>query len=349
MSFKRYISSNRIAIIAAATVCLFSVVLTILLKPTLWKDWFTITGVIIQFFGSYWLFRFLINRFVDDRIKLIYKSIYTQKKSRADFLKKHREDGLSGVEQEVQHWLEKREVELETMKEQEAYRREFLGNVSHELKTPVFNIQGYISTLLDGAIDDPNVNRNYLERTEVSIERMISIINDLEVISRLENNQIVPQYNHFDLEPLIKEIFDDFEMKAKEHDVDFAFRNKTQGTPMVYADNRQIKQVISNLVENSIRYLNENEPYIKITIYDMHKKIFVEVADNGMGISENDIPRVFERFYRADKARAREKSGSGLGLAIVKHILKAHNQNITVRSTLNKGTTFSFTLDKFNS
>jgi two-component system phosphate regulon sensor histidine kinase PhoR len=291
--------------------------------------------------------QFLIKRFIENRIKLIYKIIYTKKKSRESFLKKFNELGFSGVEQEVQDYVEKREMKLEKMKEQEAYRREFLGNISHELKTPIFNIQGYISTLLDGAIDDNLVSRNYLERTEASIQRMISIINDLDVISQFENNQVVPQYSNFDLEVLIQEICDDFEIKAKDHGINLWFRNKGKSA-MVSADNQQIKQVISNLVENSIRYLGDDEPYTKITIYDMHEKIFVEVSDNGIGVSEEDLPRIFERFYRTDKARSREKGGSGLGLAIVKHIINAHNQNITVRSTLGEGTTFSFTLDKSN-
>jgi two-component system phosphate regulon sensor histidine kinase PhoR len=308
--------------------------------------WFTIIVVIVQFVGTYLVFQILVKRFIENRIKIIYKSIYSQKKSREDFLKTHRELGLTGVEQEVQNWLFKREVELEKMKERETYRKEFLGNISHELKTPVFNIQGYVSTLLDGAIDDAYVNRNYLERTEVSLQRMISIINDLDVISGFENNQVVPQYSDFNLEFLIQEVFNDFEIKFKEQGINFSFRNKTNFAPMVYADNRQIKQVFSNLVENSIRYFGKSNPYTKITIYDMHEKVFVEISDNGIGVSESDLPRIFERFYRTDKARSREKGGSGLGLAIVKHIIKAHNQNITVRSTLGQGSTFSFTLDK---
>jgi len=346
MNFEKYISSNFIALIASALVGLSTAGLVVLLSSALW---ITLLGAVAQFIALYLIFRFLISRFVENRIKLIYKSIYTQKKSRADFLKKHHTLELSGIEQEVQDWLQKREVKLEKMKEQEAYQREFIGDVSHELKTPIFNIQGYITTLLDGAIDDPEVNRNYLERTEASIERMISIINDLDNISQFESNQILPECSNFDLESLIKEIFDDFEMKAKERGVTLIFRNKTQFVPMVYADNNQIKQVISNLVENSIRYLGEDKPYTKITIYDMHEKIFVEVSDNGIGVSESDLPRIFERFYRTDKARSREKGGTGLGLAIVKHIINAHNQTITVRSTLDQGTTFSFTLDKSNS
>jgi len=316
----------------------------------MYLSWLTIIAILIApFLVAYLVFQFLVKRFTENRIKLIYKSIYSKKKTREDFLKTHRELGLSGVEQEVQDWLLKREVELEKMKEREAYRREFLGNISHELKTPVFSIQGYISTLLDGAINDSEVNRNYLERTEVSLQRMISIINDLDVISRFENNQVIPQYSNFNLEGLIKEIFDDFEIKAKEYGVTLSVRNKAKSEPMVCADNRQIKQVISNLLENSIRYLGENEPYTKITIYDMHEKFLVEVSDNGIGVSENDLPRIFERFYRTDKARSREQGGSGLGLAIVKHIIKAHNQNITVRSTLGQGSTFGFTLDKYSS
>ena len=347
MNFKHNVNLyNLIAIIAAATVCLTTTGLVLILHKTYW---FAVVGILIQFGALFFVFRFLVVFFVEDRIKLIYKMIYTKKKSRDYFLKKHREKGLLSVEQEVEDWLQKREIELEEMKKQATYRREFLGNVSHELKTPVFNIQGYISTLLDGAIDDREVNRNYLERSEANIERMISIITDLETISRLENNQIVPQCVDFDIEQLIREIFNDFEMKAKKHRVNLLFHNKTQSTPMVHADNNQMKQVITNLVENSIRYCCENEPYTKITVYNLYEKILVEVSDNGIGIAENDIPRLFERFYRTDKARSRDKGGTGLGLSIVKHIIEAHQQNITVRSAVGAGSTFTFTIDKANS
>lgn len=351
MNFKKYVSSNQIALIAAASVCLLTVGLALLLRHMMWAYGLAIMAIIVLFLGSYLLFQFLLKKFVENRLKVIYKSIYSKKKTRDDFLKIHRELGLTGVEQEVQNWLLKQEVAVEKMKELEVYRREFLGNVSHELKTPVFNLQGYISTLLDGAINDPNVNRNYLERTEISLQRMISIINDLDVISNFENNQVVPHYSAFNLETLIKEVFDDFEIKAKEYGVQFSFRNKTNSDPIiVYADNQQIEQVISNLIENSIRYLDKdkNDPYTKVTIYDMHEKVLVEISDNGIGVSESDLPRIFERFYRTDKARSREKGGSGLGLAIVRHIMKAHNQRISVRSTLGEGTTFGFTLDKVN-
>ncbi|MCL2413048.1 MAG: ATP-binding protein [Bacteroidales bacterium] len=346
MTFKKYVSSNQIALIAAVAVCLFTLGLALFLRYMQWAYWHTIIAVVILFLGSYLIFQFLLKKFIENRLKVIYKTIYSKKKTRDDFLKIHRELGLSGVEREVQDWLVKREIALEKLKETEAFRREFLGNVSHELKTPVFNIQGYISTLLDGAINDSNVNKNYLERTEISLQRMISIINDLDIISNFENNQVVPNYSEFNLETLIKEVFDDFEIKAKEHGVHLSFRNKTSSKPMVYADNQQIKQVVSNLVENSIRYLDKDNPYTKITIYDMHEKVLVEISDNGIGVAESDLPRIFERFYRTDKARSREKGGSGLGLAIVRHIINAHNQNISARSTLGEGSTFSFTLDR---
>jgi two-component system phosphate regulon sensor histidine kinase PhoR len=240
-------------------------------------------------------------------------------------------------------------VELQKMKEQEVYHREFLGNVSHELRTPVFNVQGYITTLLDGAIDDVEVNRDYLERAKAGTDRMILILNSLDLISQFEHYQLVPNFTNFDFEEVVNLIFDDYEIEAKERGVKLIYRNKIQSVPMVYADQILIEHVIANLIENSIRYSANHEPYIKITLYDMHEKILVEVSDNGIGVAESDLPRLFERFYRADKARSREKGGSGLGLAIVKQTIDAHNQNITVRSTLGDGTTFSFTLDKSNS
>jgi two-component system phosphate regulon sensor histidine kinase PhoR len=349
MRFRKRINSNGIAIIASSTICLVIIGLIALLRPTAWKDWFTITAVLFQLLGSFCLFRFLVNRLVEDRIKLIYKSIYTKKKSRDDFLQKHRTNRLSSIEEEVERWLENREVEIEKMKEQEAFHREFISDVSHELKTPVFSMLGYLSTLLDGAIDDPEVNRNYLERAKASAERMSLIIETLGLISRFENFQIVPNYTCFNLEEAVKIIFDDYEIEAKECGVSLMFRNKMLSEPIVYADQHLIEHVVANLVENSIRYRNKEKPYMKSTIYDMHEKVFVEVSDNGVGVPENDLPRIFERFYRVDKARSREKGGSGLGLAIVKNIIDAHNQNITVRSTIGNGTTFSFTLDKSTS
>ncbi len=346
LKLRKYIVNNQITITTTLTVCLYASGLVLTLHPQEWDMWYVKVVFFLQFPFFYILFGFFIDRFVESRIKLVYKSIYTRKKMRKDFLKRHRKDGLKGVEEEVKQWMEKRESEMERLSEMEAYRRNFVGSVSHELRTPTFNMQGYITTLLDGAMYDEKVNRAYLERTLLNIKRMIEIIDDLGIISRLENHEVTPQCKDEDLSDLIKEIVREFEMRANEYGVRLEFRNKMKYPPIVYAESKSVQLILTNLIENAMRYRSEKDPYIKISIYDMHEKVFVEVSDNGIGISESDLPHVFERFYRADQARTREKGGSGLGLAIVKHVLEAQNQNISIRSALGEGTTIGFTLDK---
>ncbi len=235
--------------------------------------------------------------------------------------------------------------EIDRLKEMEKYRKEFLGNVSHELKTPIFNIQGYVSTLLDGGLEDPSINRKYLERADKSINRMISIVEDLETITRLESGELKLQLDEFDIVQLIDEVIETQEMRSKTKGIKLKFDKSFDKPIMVLADKKKIFQVISNLMVNSILYGKENGK-TEIAVKKRKKKVYVEVSDNGMGISEYDLPRIFERFYRVDKSRSREQGGTGLGLAIVKHILEAHGESITVQSMVNKGTAFEFTLSR---
>ncbi len=242
------------------------------------------------------------------------------------------------------HTLE-RAKEMEQMKSMETYRKEYLGNVSHELKTPIFNIQGYILTLLDGGIDDPVINRDYLKRSEKSVDRMISIVEDLQAITQLETGELELEQENFDVTALVKDVIDAQELRAKEKKINIVLRDAPANPVIVNADKFRIRQVLVNLVVNSVRYGRE-EGETRIKISDTGSRIHVEVADNGIGISKEHLPRVFERFYRADKSRSREMGGTGLGLSIVKHIIEAHGQTINVLSTDGVGSVFVFTLNK---
>jgi two-component system phosphate regulon sensor histidine kinase PhoR len=230
------------------------------------------------------------------------------------------------------------------MKENENYRREFIGNVSHELKTPIFNIQGYIQTLIDGGLQDENVNLKYLKRANLSVDRMINIVDDLEVISQLETNEDVLDLDNFNIVEIINEAFDQLEMKANNMNISLKL-SKESNSEIVYADRNKIQQVFMNLISNSIKY-GKNNGVTNVRLFDMTDKMLIEVADDGIGIGEEALNRLFERFYRVDKNRSREIGGTGLGLAIVKHIIEAHQQTINVRSTVDVGSTFSFILEK---
>tara|TARA_B100000886_G_scaffold112344_1_gene75492 strand:- start:375 stop:1382 length:1008 start_codon:yes stop_codon:yes gene_type:complete len=282
---------------------------------------------------------FLLNKFFYDRIKVIYKSIYKFKGT-----SKITEIDIDHVEKEAKEWADAKEEELDQMKKDDNYRREFIGNVSHELKTPIFNIQGYLQTLIDGGLNDENINLKYLKRANKSVDRMINIIDDLEVISRLETEQDELDFQKFNIVELVHEIFDLMEMKASEMNINLKLKNESQGVTVV-ADRNKIQQVLMNLVSNSIKYGKDGGDVI-IRFFDMHNNMLIEVSDNGIGIAQESLDRLFERFYRVDKNRSREIGGTGLGLAIVKHILEGHNQTINVRSTKGKGSTFSFILPK---
>lgn len=309
---------------------------------------YTISALILFSF-TYFTFSFIIRRFIYDKIKLIYKNILTlkvPKQSKDRSINLH-EDVINRVNEDVANWAEQRKQEIEELKRMESYRREFLGNVSHELKTPIFNIQGYIHTLLDGALEDPEVNRDYLEKSAHNIERMINIVQDLGIISQLESGEIHLEFSRFDIVALAREIYEMLEIKALKKDIRLVFHDEVDSDTHihVYADKERIRQVMINLIENSIKYGNEGGR-TKVSFYDMDEIILVEISDNGIGIEEKHLPRLFERFYRVDKSRSRNQGGSGLGLAIVKHIIESHKQTVNVRSATGVGSTFSFTVKK---
>ncbi len=292
---------------------------------------------------SFFIFHFLFKKFILNRLFLIYKSIQINQKTYAP-PNENIDSMISSAESDVKNWKELKNIEISRLKEQEVFRREFLGNLAHELKTPVFSIQGYILTLLEGGIEDPNVNRSFLERAAKATDRMASLLEDLDQITKLEVDELKMEKRSFELIDLISEIFDSLELKSKEKNIKLKFA-KFYNPIYVTADRVKISQVFTNLIGNSIAYGNENgETTITISVFE--SLVTIEVADNGPGIESKEIPRLFERFYRVEKSRNRNDGGSGLGLAIVKHILESHGQNIQVRSEIGVGSTFSFSLDK---
>jgi len=309
--------------------------------------WYWMIALMLFFFIALFLIQFVLNRFIADKIKPIYKIInYVPQKGKQVKRDSHqRFVELSEVEHDVEEWAQNQLQEIERLKDLERYRKEFVGNVSHELKTPIFNIQGYILTLLEGGLEDPKINKLYLTRSEKSIDRMISIVEDLESITKLETGELKPHYSVFDMVKVTEDAFEMELMLAKERKISFEFANKPDKPVMVKADKKRIMEVVTNLITNGIKYGKRNG-IIKVGFYDFDDKIMVEVSDNGIGIAKKDLPRIFERFYRVDKSRSREQGGTGLGLSIVKHIIEAHNQTINVQSVLDEGTTFTFTLEK---
>ena len=241
----------------------------------------------------------------------------------------------------------KKEDELKSLKTLEKYRREFFGNVSHELKTPIFNIQGYVETLIGGALYDKSVNKKYLKRTSKSIDRLIYIIQDLETISQLESEELKLEFTEWNLKQLINEIVDQFEIKSKEKKIQLTHDKKSTNF-RVFADKGKMSQVLYNLISNSIKY-GKKGGITKISCHQSPGDCRVIIKDNGIGVSEKNIPRLFERFYRVDKSRSREQGGTGLGLAIVKHIVDAHGQTINVQSAIGKGTEFVFSIERAKS
>jgi len=280
-----------------------------------------------------------------NKIKPIYKIINANKSSEPDFSYDIKDrDIVAEVEEDVSIWAGRKSKEIDHLKKMEKYRKEFLGNVSHELKTPIFNIQGYVSTLLDGGLEDEGINRKYLERSEKSINRLISIVQDLETISHFESGQLELVHENFNIVDLVKEVLEMQEIRAKQRKIKLQLTGNEKNIT-VNADRKRIIEVLVNLIVNSINY-GKDEGKTTVGFFDLDDRILVEVTDNGIGISEKCLPRLFERFYRVDKSRSSNEGGTGLGLAIVKHIIEAHGQRVSVRSKTGEGSSFGFTLQK---
>ncbi|HEX8515420.1 MAG TPA: ATP-binding protein [Bacteroidia bacterium] len=291
-------------------------------------------------------FLFFINLIVFKKLQRLFEGVreFRAQNDKSSSMNIYEGNEIDRLDNEILAWADDRKNEIERLKKLEVYRKEFLGNVSHELKTPIFNIQGYVSTLLDGGLEDETINRDYLVRADRSIDRMITIIDDLEAISQLETGELQIEPEKFDIVALTKDVCESQEMKATSKGIILTLPGDPKAM-FVFADRFRIRQVLTNLIVNSVKYGKEYGE-TKIRFYDAGDNISIEVADNGLGIAKEHLPRLFERFYRVDKSRSREMGGTGLGLAIVKHILEGHNQGINVMSTEGVGTVFSFTLKK---
>ncbi len=312
--------------------------------------WLTLCVSLGAFFVVALVALFIIRKYVAYKLKPIYSIVYSRNVHTKEIFSELKDKKVENVGEELTAWADTNDKEITRLKEVEHFRKQYLGNVAHELKTPIFNIQGYITTLLDGALEDELINRKYLERAEKSIDRLINIVNDLDTISKLESDMNRLEMERFDIVALAKEIAEQTEIEADKKNIKITVKgaDKLPSPFWVVADKHFVGQVFVNLIVNSIRYGKEGGT-THIRFRDLMDKILVEVEDNGSGIAKEDLPRIFERFYRTDKGRSREQGGTGLGLAIVKHIIEAHGERISVRSQLGEGTTFSFTFKKLKS
>lgn len=350
MAIKKSFKKNyRFAIKSATLISLFASLLgMILMRFTLQQDknavlLFGFFYFVIVFVFSFLVLQYRIERFIYNRIKRIYDDVAILESS--TITNQPIATDMETLSRKVKKFASDKKLEIEMLQVREQYRREFLGNVSHELKTPLFTVQGYLSTLTDGAFADKTILKKYLDRAEKGVERLIYIVEDLDMISKLESGELNLEISEFDIILLIQSVFDMLEMKASKKKIKLVIENNNK--PMlVAADKDKLQQVIVNLLVNSIKYGKENgETEVSVTGFTS-KKLLVRFTDNGEGIEKLNIPRLFERFYRVNKSGSRSEGGSGLGLSIVKHIIEAHKQKIYVESEYGGGSEFSFTIDR---
>jgi len=297
---------------------------------------------------SFIVFYYLIEKYIYSKIIIIYKLIHNLKLGRdlRDALGEHTSaDPINDVEKEVKEWAKQKKTEIDALKTQEKFRRDFLSNISHEFKTPLFAIQGYIEAVQDDDLEDKTMARQFLDKASKNVDRLSYLIKDLDEISKLESGELPINYTKFKINDLIKEVMESLELKARQHNIKLSFKQKYDEATMVTADRDKITQVLVNLLDNSFKYGKEGGT-TSVTLFDLHDTVLIEVTDDGIGIEEKYLSRLFERFFRTDASRSRQIGGSGLGLAIVKHIIEAHQQTINVRSTEGLGSTFGFTLQK---
>lgn len=344
MTPQKNITPNNLAAICSGAISLTISGFICFLKPT-WSVFFI--SLVSIFIFCFFLIRYVVKLFIYRQIKLIYKLISQTKASkREEFYYKNLlpQKSIEEVRNDVQNWADQRKNEIEKLHENEAFRREFLQNLSHELKTPIFSIQGYVETLLSGALDNPDVNVKFLENTSKNIDRLVNLVDDLDEISKLESGELKLSLVNFTIQNLIKEVYDSLYLKASDKQISLTIKRGCELPLNVHADKEKIRQVLINLVDNAIKYGKSNG-LIEAGFYIVEgKKILIEITDDGYGIAEEHRSRIFERFYRTDSARTRKVGGSGLGLSICKHIIEAHNQSIHVRSTVDVGSTFVFEL-----
>lgn len=306
--------------------------------------WFLFGFAVLCYIVSFFIIQYRVEKFIYKRVVKIYDDVRLL--DAATFSPKRVTTDMETLTKEVERFAEDKKLEIESLKVRENYRREFLGNISHELKTPLFTVQGYILTLLEGAMKDKSVRKKYLQRASKGVERLIYIIKDLDMITKLEVGDLNLYEEEFNIIELVQNVFDLIEMKAAKKRITLTFDVEYTDSIFVYADRERIQQVLTNLIVNSIKY-GVKDGTTEVSIEEFVKnKVLVRVTDNGEGIEKEHINRLFERFFRVDKSGSRKEGGSGLGLAIVKHIVEAHNEKIYVESQLGVGSEFSFTLEK---
>jgi len=343
LSFKK---TYTFAVVSTTYITIFSTALVAILSSLFsalsWQFCLAFSVSVALF--SFFVLQYRVEHFIYKRVKKIYDDVSLLDST--TFSSQSITTDMATLTKEVKKFATDKKIEIENLKVREEYRREFMGNVSHELKTPLFTVQGYLSTLLDGAIKDKDLRVKYIERAEKGVERLIYIVEDLDMISKLEMGQLNLEKSNFNIVELIQNVFDLLEMNADKKNIILMFGQKYSKSINVFADQEKIQQAFTNLITNSIKYGKDNGT-TEVSIEDLvENKIIVRVKDNGEGIEQHNIPRLFERFFRVDKSGSRSEGGSGLGLSIVKHIIEGHNEKIYVESEFNKGSEFSFTLEK---
>jgi two-component system phosphate regulon sensor histidine kinase PhoR len=313
-----------------------------------WKLLLSISSLLIIFGISFGLILYTLERFIYRKIKLIYKMIHQTKATRKEevyFKYILPQKSMDEVREDVEKWGEKRNEEIELLKQNEAYRKEFLQNLAHEFKTPIFAIQGYVDTLLNGAMEDETVQKKFLGNAAKNVDRLVNLVNDLDEISKLERGEQLLYKQNFIIQDLLREVFESLSIKQGDNNIRTSIKKGCESPITVFADKEKIRMVLINLVENATKYGKRNGTIVASFYKTDEKHVLIEISDDGIGIDEEHLFRIFERFYRTDAARSRDKGGTGLGLAICKHIIEAHGQAIHVRSTPDIGTTVGFTLE----
>ena len=333
--------------LAALTALLLSSLIAI--SVFVWfPDWKVLLAYFLAcFVAIYFILDQILDHFVYRKIKLIYKLISQTKASkREEAYQKYilPKKGIDEVREDVEEWAEQKFEEIKKLQSNEEFRKEFLQNLSHEIKTPIFSIQGYLEILGDGAIENTSSALKYINKSQANVQRLVQLVNDIDIITNLEINKEPLLKHQFIIQDTIRDVVNNLSLKLEQKNVQFSFKKGCENPIQVFADKNKIYQVLSNIITNALKYGKQDGEIIASVYLLEDKKVLIEISDNGAGIAEEHIPRLFERFYRTDDARSREVGGTGLGLAICKHIIEAHGESIQVRSTINVGTTVGFTL-----
>lgn len=339
------LSPNKLSLFTALFLCV-PVSIAFYLVSGLWYAGIIAFGVTLL--GSYLLIRFVLESFIYRKIKLIYKFIYQTKASKKEemyykYILPNK--SIDEVREDVEEWAKQKKAEIDVLRNNESFRKEFLQNLSHEFKTPIFSIQGYVDTLLSGALENPAVNRKFLENTYKNVERMVNLVSDLDEITKLESGEQPLYKENFIIQEQIKYIFETLSIKIADRNIKVGIKKGCEQPIYVFADKEKIGRVLTNLVENAVKYGKQGGSIIASVYNTDDQHVLVEISDDGIGIAEEHLSRIFERFYRTDTGRSRNVGGTGLGLSICKHIIEAHGQTIHVRSKPDVGTTIGFTLE----